>query len=90
MGCCISTALIFPSPDGEYISWNHFATRAWVGVLAEFPEIEYRNPKQTRHTFITERILAGDSPADVSRYVGNSPGTIYKNYLGASRSYSPD
>jgi integrase len=89
VGCSISTALIFPSPDGEYISWNYFATRAWVGVLAEFPEIEYRNPKQTRHTFITERILAADSPADVSRYVGNSPGTIYKNYLGASRSYSP-
>ncbi|MCT0252334.1 MULTISPECIES: hypothetical protein [unclassified Synechocystis] len=81
---------IFPSPEGKLIDWHNFANRAWPNVLGLFPEIEYRNPKQTRHTFITERILAGDSPADVSRYVGNSPGTIYKNYLGASRSYSPD
>lgn len=82
--------LIFPSPQGRFIDWHNFANRAWPHVLALFPEIEYRNPKQTRHTFITERILAGDSPADVSRYVGNSPGTIYRNYLGASRNYSPD
>ncbi len=90
VGCSISTALIFPSPEGKLIDWHNFANRAWPQVLGQFPEIEYRNPKQTRHTFITERILAGDSPADVSRYVGNSPGTIYRNYLGASRSYSPD
>jgi integrase len=81
---------VFPSPEGKLIDWHNFANRAWPQVLGQFPEIEYRNPKQTRHTFITERILAGDSPADVSRYVGNSPGTIYKNYLGASRSYSPN
>lgn len=83
------TEVIFPSPQKTLIDWHNFANRAWPQVLGQFPEIEYRNPKQTRHTFITERILAGDSPADVSRYVGNSPGTIYKNYLGASRSYSP-
>jgi integrase len=82
-------SLIFPSPKGTFIDWHNFANRAWPHILGLFPEIEYRNPKQTRHTFITERILAGDSPADVSRYVGNSPGTIYKNYLGFTRDYSP-
>lgn len=81
--------LIFPSPHGGLIDWHNFANRAWSGVLGSLPEIEYRNPKQMRHSFITERILAGDSPADVSRYVGNSPGTIYRNYLGFSRDYSP-
>lgn len=80
---------IFPAPHGGLIDWHNFANRAWPHVLAELPEIEYRNPKQMRHSFITERILAGDSPADVSRYVGNSPGTIYRNYLGASRDYQP-
>jgi integrase len=82
-------SLIFPSPKGKKINWHNFANRAWAGVLGSLPEIEYRNPKQMRHSFITERILAGDSPADVGRYVGNSPGTIYRNYLGFSRDYSP-
>lgn len=82
--------LIFSAPQGGFIDWHNFANRAWASVLGSLPEIEYRNPKQMRHSFITERILAGDSPADVSRYVGNSPGTIYRNYLGFSRDYSPD
>jgi integrase len=84
-----NSVYIFPSPKGKKINWHNFANRAWAKVLASLPEIEYRNPKQMRHSFITERILAGDSPADVSRYVGNSPGTIYRNYLGFSRDYSP-
>jgi integrase len=90
LGAPNSNPLIFPSPHGGLIDWHNFANRAWPHVLAELPEIEYRNPKQMRHTFITERILAGDSPADVSRYVGNSPGTIYSHYLGASRGYVPE
>jgi integrase len=81
--------LVFPSPKGSLIDWNNFAVRAWRDVLKTLPEIGYRNPKQTRHTFITERVLMGDSPVNIARYCGNSPGTIYRNYLGASRDYSP-
>ena len=83
------TGLIFPSPNGKEIDWHNFANRAWRDVLKTLPDIEYRNPKQTRHTFITERVLAGDSPVNIARYCGNSPGTIYRNYLGASRDYRP-
>lgn len=81
--------LIFPSPNGKKIDWHNFANRAWKAVLLSLPEIGYRNPKQMKHTFVTERILAGDSPVNVGRYVGTSPATIYKHYLGASREYSP-
>jgi integrase len=80
---------IFASPHGLVVDWHNFANRGWRHILAGLPEIEYRNPKQMRHTFLTERVLAGDSPADLARYCGNSPGTIYKHYLGASRDYSP-
>ena len=86
----IESPLIFPSKSGNYLDWHNFANRAWVGVLESLPDIEYRNPKQTRHTFITERILAGDSPVDVARYVGNSPGIIYRRYLGGNRDYKPE
>ena len=81
--------LIFPSPEGKILDWHNFANRPWREILNALPGIEYRNPKQTRHTFITERVLAGDSPVNIARYCGNSPTTIYRNYLGASRDYRP-
>ena len=82
--------LIFPSPKGKFLDWHNFSNRAWREVLEGLPEIEYRNPKQMRHTFITERILAGDSPVNVAKYVGNSAATIYRRYLGSDRAYVPD
>ena len=81
--------LIFPSPAGKHIDWHNFGNRAWREVLESLPDIEYRNPKQMRHTFITERILAGDSPINVAKYCGNSASTIYKRYLGGDRAYVP-
>jgi integrase len=82
--------LIFPSPKGKFLDWHNFANRAWRKVLEGLPEIEYRHPKQMRHTFITERILAGDSPVNVGKYVGNSTTTIFRRYLGSDRAYVPD
>lgn len=81
--------IVFPAPEGGRIDWHNFANRAWRGVLEELPEISYRNPKQMRHTFISLQIGAGVAPADVAKYCGNSAGTIYKNYLGASREFIP-
>jgi integrase len=85
-----SNNLIFPSPKGKFLDWHNFANRVWRKVLNSLPEIEYRNPKQMRHTFITERILAKDSPVNVAKYVGNSTTTIFRRYLGSDRAYVPD
>lgn len=83
------TDLIFPSPENTVIDWRNFAVRAWRSVLSSLPEIEYRNPYQCRHTFITWRLLVGDTAQDIAKYCGNSPTMIYKRYAGITRGYCP-
>ena len=82
--------LIFPSPKGNYIDWHNFSGGVWKKVLLSLPEIEYREAYQSRHTWVTERLLAGDSPQDIAKYCGNSPDIIFRNYAGITRGYRPD
>ena len=83
--------LIFPSKqEGKHLDWHDFTNRHWRPVLLDLPGIRYRNPYQCRHTFITLRLRAGDTVADIARYCGNSPVTIYRRYAGSDRAYVPD
>ena len=73
---------VFVRADGELIHPNTFRLGCWKTVLQKL-ELEYRKPYQTRHTFITLAIQAGNMRVhDVARLVGNSPEVIYRNYLG--------
>jgi len=83
-------SLIFPSPEGRHIDQHNFCNRAWKSVLAKC-KVEYRNPYQTRHTFITltlDATLPDGSKIDVkdvARWVGNTPEVIYKHYASSKR-----
>ena len=79
--------LLFPSIQGTYVDWHNFTNRQWRMVLSSMRDIEYRNPYQTRHTFITEAIRAGVSVADVAKHCGNSSKVIWENYVGANRDF---
>lgn len=79
--------LIFPSPEGKEIDWGNFTSRAWRRILESLEGIEYRNPYQTRHTFITLAIRAGVSYPDLAKHCGNSPEMILKKYQGVSRGF---
>lgn len=76
-----TTGLLFPSPKGTYIHWENFTRRAWASVLDE-TGITYRNPYQTRHTFISHTLKAIKDPVQLARWVGNSPEIILKHYAG--------
>jgi integrase len=78
---------IFTSATGSRISWGNFYNRAWNPVLQglESEGINYRNPYQMRHTFITLALEAGLDAKDVARLVGNSPEVIYRHYAGNKR-----
>jgi integrase len=89
-GIARNSNLIFPSPKGNHIDWHNFSGKLWKKVLLNLPEIEYREANQSRHTFISERLLAGDSPQDIAKYCGNSPDIIFRNYAGITRGYRPD
>lgn len=77
--------LVFPAPRGKFIDWSNFGARGWKTVLSECG-LRYRNPYQTRHTFITLALENGMSTQDVAKICGNSPDMIYRHYAGASRS----
>lgn len=59
--------------------------KKWKATLLKLG-IEYRNPYQTRHTFITLCLEAGMNAKDVGHLVGNSPQVIYKHYAGVNNS----
>lgn len=85
-----NSELIFPSPKGNFINWHNFSGKVWKNLLLKLPEIDYRNPYQCRHTFITSRLLIGDKPQDIAKYCGNSGDIVFKHYAGITRGYCPD
>lgn len=73
-------ALVFPSPKQTFIDWSNFTNRAWKKVLATLPDVEYRNPYQTRHTFCSLCREAGIASIQLAKWVGNSPEMIDRIY----------
>jgi integrase len=60
-----------------------------VSRLVQLGEVSrYRSPYNMRHTFISQCLERGISAAQVSRWVGNSPQTIYQHYAGVSSASS--
>jgi integrase len=75
-----SKILVFPSPDGKFIDWHNFTNRAWKAILQSLPEIEYRNPYQTRHTFCSLCREADIASIQIAKWVGNSAQMIDRVY----------
>ncbi|MBW4520680.1 MAG: site-specific integrase [Scytolyngbya sp. HA4215-MV1] len=77
---CNLEILVFPSPEGKFIDWHNFTNRAWKAVLKSLPEIEYRNPYQTRHTFCSLCREADIASIQIAKWVGNSAQMIDRVY----------
>jgi integrase len=77
---CDPEALVFPSPRGKYIDWHNFSNRAWKEVLLSLPDIEYRNPYQSRHTFCSLCKEADIASIQIAKWVGNSVQMIDRVY----------
>jgi integrase len=82
-----SQSLVFPSKEGKYLDWHNFCNRAWRKTLKSLPEIEYRNPYQMRHTFITLALQKGVPIVDLAKHCGNSPKIILDKYAGITRDF---
>lgn len=81
---------VFESPKGQTIDAHNFLSRYWKPIVSRLP-IEYRTQYNTRHTFITH-CLESDIPiAQIAKWVGNSPKTIWEHYAGLiSKSEVPE
>ena len=73
---CSSEFLVFPSPNGKFIDWHNFTNRAWKSVLVSLPDVGYRNPYQTRHTFCSLCREVDIASVQIAKWVGNSAAMI--------------
>ncbi|MBE9136193.1 site-specific integrase [Nodosilinea sp. LEGE 07088] len=73
-------AFVFPSRETKFIDWHNFTNRAWAKVMASLPDIEYRNPYQTRHTFCSLCREANIPSIQIAKWVGNSAQMIDRVY----------
>lgn len=87
----VGTAAVFLRVDDTPITHQDLRI-AWYGKgvtlgivrqLAADGAIEnYRPQYNTRHTFISQCLEAGIPPLQISKWAGNSPEVIFKNYAG--------
>ena len=77
---CNPESLVFPARGGGFINWGNFNGRAWKKTLASLPNIEYRNPYQTRHTFCSLCREADIASIQIAKWVGNSAEMIDRIY----------
>jgi len=81
-------SLVFPSVKGTYIQWNNFTNRAWKSVLSKLPEIEYRNPYQMRHSFVSHCRSLNVPSIQVAEWIGNSVEMVDRVYAQVTESHS--
>jgi len=60
----------FCSPEGNMVHPPNLARRAWVPAL-EAAKLQFREMKQTRHTFATIALSYGESPLWVAKVMGH-------------------
>lgn len=87
----VGATTVFLRPDGSPISHQDLRT-AWYGkgkvlgivrqLAADGAVDGYRPQYNTRHTFISQCLEAGIPPLQISKWVGNSPEIIFRNYAG--------
>ncbi len=75
----LDTRILFPAPEGGYVSLDNWRTREWYPAL-EAAGIERRGPYHLRHTFATEALASGISIFELSRVMGASVKEIDRTY----------
>lgn len=71
--------LVFKSPKGKAIDDHNFRNRAWVKVL-EKVGVEYRFPRNGRHTFVSNTLIRGENPLMISEITRHDPEVMFDNY----------
>lgn len=75
----LDTPLVFPAPEGGYLSLDNFRTREWYEAL-DAAGVARRGPYHLRHTFATEALAAGVSIFELARVMGASVKEIDRTY----------
>jgi integrase len=66
----IKSEYFFCSPEGNMVHPPNLRRRAWIPAL-EKAKLQYREMKQTRHTFATIAMSCGESPLWIAKVMGH-------------------
>ncbi|PSR15833.1 integrase [filamentous cyanobacterium CCP3] len=72
------TQLVFPSRDGDSISYRNFSRRGWAKITT--PIKPDTTPYSCRDTFITTQLIKGVPSAVIAKWCDTSTQMIDKNY----------
>jgi integrase len=75
----LSTRLVFPAPEGGYLSIDNWRRRDWYPAL-DAAGVVQRGPYHLRHTFATEALAARVSIFELARIMGASVKQIDRTY----------
>jgi integrase len=75
---------VFCKADGKAFNYQTISRVIWEPMLQRL-KLKYRNPYQTRHTFATLLLAAGESPEWIAQQMGHSTTTmlfrVYSRYV---------
>ena len=75
---------VFCKKDGKQFNYQTISRVIWEPMLQRL-NLKYRNPYQTRHTFATLLLAAGESPEWIAQQMGHSTTTmlfrVYSRYV---------
>ena len=66
----IQGKFFFSSPTGAMVDTSHLRQRIWKPAL-EKAGLDYREMKQTRHSFATNALSCGENPLWIARVMGH-------------------
>ncbi|QOK96552.1 site-specific integrase [Ralstonia pseudosolanacearum] len=72
---------IFKTRSGEQFSGSHQIWRIWQAALKR-AGVRYRNPYQTRHTYASMMLSAGEHPMWVAKQMGHADWTMIARVYG--------
>ncbi|WP_244191365.1 site-specific integrase [Ralstonia insidiosa] len=72
---------IFKTRTGERFSGSHQIWRIWKAALKR-AGVRYRNPYQTRHTYASMMLSAGEHPMWVAKQMGHADWTMIARVYG--------
>ncbi len=66
----IKGKFFFSSPTGAMVDTSHLRKRVWKPTLKK-ADLDYREMKQTRHSFATNALSCGENPLWIARILGH-------------------
>ncbi|WP_094752146.1 site-specific integrase [Psychromonas sp. CD1] len=77
-------SFVFCKKDGKHFNYQTISRVIWEPMLKRL-NLKYRNPYQTRHTYATLLLAAGESPEWIAQQMGHSTTTmlfrVYSRYV---------